>query len=34
MVPHFQVNVFTEGQSNVIAFNKEMNEDPCICRTL
>ena len=27
----FQVNVFTEAQSNVIAFNKEMHEDPCRC---
>ena len=27
----FQVNVFTEGQSNVIVFNKKMHADPCRC---
>ena len=30
-VSPFQVNVFTEGQSNVIVFNKKMHEDPCRC---
>ena len=30
-VSPFQVNVFTEGQSNVIVFNKKMHEDPCGC---
>ena len=30
-VSPFQVNGFTEGQSNVFIFNKEMLEDPCRC---
>ena len=30
MLPTFQINVFTEGESNVIIFNKEMHEDPCV----
>ena len=30
-VSPFQVNVFTEGQSNVTLFSKEMHEDPFRC---
>ena len=31
ILPPFQDNVSTEGESNVIAFNKEMHEDLCEC---
>ena len=31
MLPPFLVNVFTEGESNGIVFNKEMHEDSCGC---
>ena len=31
MLPPFQVNVFTEGESNVIVFNEEMHEYRCRC---
>ena len=30
ILPHFQDNVFAEGENNVIAFNKEMHEDLCV----